>query len=133
MDLSIILNIIFGGTSIVSIIGFFIYRKQNKKLKENEVKVSTVDAQRQEIELADLYKDKVLAMLEQMDGSQKEGTVNQQRILKKLDTLDDRTDKIESRMGDVVAYLNGDFQAYLKRQHGPKRKPSSRLAVTKSA
>lgn len=132
MDLSIILNIIFGGTSIISIIGFFIYRKQNKELKNNEVKKDDAETQEKQMNLAELYKDKVLDLIEQVSKKQDSGNHNQTRILQKLDTLDSRTDGIETRLGDVVTYLNGDFQEFLKRQHGPRKKLEPRLRTTKS-
>ncbi len=119
MEWTEILNIILGGTSVVAIVGFIVYRKQNKRLKDNEVKASDVETQRQQIELAELYKDKVLELMEQVSTKQDTGNENQQRILDKLDTIDGRVDKQEARLSDIVAYLNGEFQDYLKRnRHG---------------
>lgn len=115
---------LLGGTSFLGVAGAIAYRKENKKLKQNEVKVSTVDAQKQEIELAEMYKDKMLEMLEQLSSKQDSGNHNQARILDKLDTLDGRMDKVEGKVSDIVTYLNGDFQDYLARVHQPKpRKP----------
>ena len=54
MQLSEILNIIFGGTSVVAVIAWLYFRKENKALKKNEVKVSDVDTQKQQIDLAEL-------------------------------------------------------------------------------
>lgn len=118
MELAEILNIVLGGTSVVAIIGWFVYRKQNKRLKDNEVKASDVDTQKQQIELAELYKDKVLELMEQVSTKQDTGNENQQRILDKLETIDGRVDKQESRLSDIVTYLNGDFQEFLQRNHG---------------
>ena len=115
---------LLGGTSIIGLVQAVRYRKENKKLKQNEVKVSTVDAQRQEMELAEMYKDKVLDLLDQVSQKQDSGNNNQARILDKLDTLDGRMDKVENKVSDIVTYLNGDFQDYLARVHQPKpRKP----------
>ena len=101
-----ILNLILGGVSIVTIVGMIVYRKQNRKLKDNEVKVSDVDTQRQQIELAELYKDKMLEMIEQMSAKQDAGNENQGRILDKLDRLEDKVEVIET-------YLNGPYHAWL--------------------
>lgn len=115
---------LLGGTSFLGVAGAIAYRKENKKLKQNEVKVSTVDAQRQEMELAEMYKDKVLDLLDQVSQKQDSGNNNQARILDKLDTLDGRMDKVENKVSDIVTYLNGDFQDYLARVHQHKpRKP----------
>jgi hypothetical protein len=118
MELAEILNIVLGGTSVVAIIGWFVYRKQNKRLKDNEVKASDVDTQKQQIELAELYKDKVLELIGQVSEKQDSGNANQQKILDKLDTIDERVDKQEARLSDIVTYLNGDFQEFLQRNHG---------------
>ena len=124
MDWNTLIMTLLGGTSIIGLVQAVRYRKENKKLKQNEVKVSTVDAQRQEMELAEMYKDKVLDLLDQVSQKQDSGNNNQARILDKLDTLDGRMDKVENKVSDIVTYLNGDFQDYLQRQHQPKpRKP----------
>ena len=117
MEISEILNIIFGGTSVVAVIAWLYFRKENKALKKNEVKVSDVDTQKQQIDLAELYKDKVLELIGQVSTKQDMGNENQQRILDKLDTIDERVDKQEVRLSDIVTYLNGDFQDFLKRNH----------------
>jgi hypothetical protein len=118
MEISEILNIVFGGTSVVAIIGWLVYRKQNKRLKDNEVKASDVDTQKQQIELVELYKDKVLELIGQVSEKQDSGNSNQQKILDKLDTIDERVDKQEARLSDIVTYLNGEFQEFLQRNHG---------------
>lgn len=124
MDWNTLIMTLLGGTSIIGLVQAVRYRKENKKLKQNEVKVSTVDAQRQEMELAEMYKDKVLDLLDQVSQKQDSGNNNQARILDKLDTLDGRMDKVEGKVSDIVTYLNGDFQDYLARVHQPKpRKP----------
>lgn len=117
MQISEILNIIFGGTSVVAVIAWLYFRKENKALKKNEVKVSDVDTQKQQIDLAELYKDKVLELIGQVSEKQDSGNANQQKILDKLDTIDERVDKQETRLSDIVTYLNGDFQEFLRRNH----------------
>lgn len=109
MDISTILNIVFGGTSLVSIIAFFIYFKENKRLKQNEVKVSDVETQKQQIDLVAYFKDQVLAMLEDVRKAQHAGNDNQDRILLKLD-------KLEDTVSEVVGYLDGPFDAWRKEQ-----------------
>ena len=117
MQLSEILNIIFGGTSVVAVIAWLYFRKENKALKKNEVKVSDVDTQKQQMDLAEMYKDKVLELIGQVSEKQDSGNANQQKILDKLVTIDERVDKQEARLSDIVTYLNGDFQDFLKRNH----------------
>ena len=143
MEISEILNYILGGTSLLAIIGFIIYRKENRKLKQNEVKKDDAATQREQIELADLYKNKVVELTElmsEMTKKQDSGNQNQAAILakldsltaqsedhgRKLDTIDSRVDSQETRLADIVTYLNGDFQEYLKRNKpAPKTKKKS--------
>lgn len=127
MDWTSVIMTLLSTTSIAGAIGSIVYFRENKKLKKNEVTLSSVEAQRQEIELAEMYKDKMLDMMEQLSQKQNSSNDNQSRILKKLDVLDvldGRMDKVEGKISDIVTYLNGDFQEYLRRQNEPKpRKP----------
>lgn len=107
MDWTSIILALLGGTSVAGIIEAIRYRRENKRLKENEVKVSDVDAQRQQIELADLYKDKVLEMLDQLTEKQDKGNTNQDKILEKLDDLNERLLNVET-------YLNGNYKSWLE-------------------
>ena len=113
MELSEILNIIFGGTSVVAVIAWLYFRKENKALKKNEVKVSDVDAQKQQMDLAEMYKDKVLELIGQVSEKQDSGNANQQRILEKLD-------RVEDKVGDIETYLNGPYHQWLADKEGGK-------------
>ena len=124
---------LLGGTSFLGIAGAIAYRKENKKLKQNEVKASNVETQKQEIELAEMYKDKVVELIEQLGHKQEGANQNQERILSKLDKLDERMDSTESTLGNIVTYLNGDFQDYLKRQHQAPRPQRRRTTKPKAA
>ena len=127
MDWNTLFMTLLGGTSFLSVAAAIVYRKQNKALKNNEVKKDNAETQVKEINLAEMYKDKVVELaelMEQVSKKQDSGNDNQARILQKLDTLDERMDKVEGKVSDIVTYLNGDFQDYLQRQHQPKpRKP----------
>lgn len=100
MEISEILNIVFGGTSVVAVIAWLYFRKENKALKKNEVKVSDTEAQEKQMNLAESYLEKVLALTEK-------GNANQDEMIRRLDTLDGRIDNIE-------AYLNGEFKDWKK-------------------
>lgn len=126
MDWTNILNIVLGGTSIVSVIAAIRYRKQNRDLKNNEVKKDNAETQEKEINLAELYKDKMLELIEQVSQKQDSGNQNQHRILEKLDALDGRMDAMETRVGNIVVYLNGDYQDFLQRQHQPKTRKTKK-------
>lgn len=102
-----IIMALLSGTTLAGIVEAVRYRRENKRLKENEVKVSDVDAQRQQIELADLYKDKVLEMLDQVSEKQDRGNDNQDKMLAKLDAM-------ETRIANVETYLNGNYRKWLE-------------------
>lgn len=85
------------------------YRRENKKLKLNEVKTSDVDTQRQEIDLAVHFKEEMLTMMKQMSDKQDGSNDSQQRILMKIDKLEDKMDNIET-------YLNGKYHEWLAKQ-----------------
>lgn len=106
MEISEILNIVFGGTSVVAIIGWLVYRKQNKRLKDNEVKVSDVDTQRQQMDLGEDYLKKVMELSElNYQATLKNGTDNNEII--------EEVKKIGRKVEDIEGYLNGDFKTYL--------------------
>jgi hypothetical protein len=50
MDWNTLIMTLLGGTSIIGLVQAVRYRKENKRLKENEVKLSNIDAQKQEID-----------------------------------------------------------------------------------
>lgn len=110
---------VLGGTSVLGIVQAIRYRKQTKKLKENEVKVSDVDTQRQQIDLADEYLKKVMELSEK----------NYQATLKNGDDNGEiirEVKEVKTTVGDIVGYLNGDFQEYLKKKNSPKPKPKQK-------
>ena len=113
-NLSTILNYVLGGTSLVAIIKWLMYRRENKQLKENEVKVSSVDAQRQEMELVDLYKQKMLETIDLISVKQDKGNINQEKMIGMLDNLDTRVDSLEARVGNIEGCLNGRLKEYME-------------------
>jgi hypothetical protein len=124
MELTVLLNYILGGTSLAGIIGTIVYYKHNKRLKENEVKNSNTSTQRQEIELAELYKDKVLELLEQVSAKQDDGsavlskrlTDIESSINLKLTSIVRTQTAYNRRLTLVEKYLNGQFNDFKKRQ-----------------
>lgn len=121
---------LLGGTSVLGVAQAIRYRKQNKKLKENEVKASNVETQKQEIELAEMYKDKVVELIEQLGHKQEGANQNQERILGKLNDLDKRMGDLDNRVDGIVIYLNGDFQKFLQRQQQPSRRRTPKPKAT---
>ena len=122
------------------------YRKENKKLKDNEVKTSSVDAQKAQIELGDLFMEKSKEMFQQMQelqeqtllATKKNGTDNED-IIKKVDEIaaeQKRLSEEQQKQGEelkrlsegqehMVSFLNGEYQSFLT-ENGFKTKKRSR-------
>lgn len=122
------------------------YRKENKKLKENEVKTSSIDAQKAQIELGDIFIEKAAGMFTQMQELQeqtllatKKNGIDNEDILKQLSeviTEQKRLAEETARQGEelkrlsegqehMVAFLNGEYQSFLS-ENGFKTKKRSR-------
>ena len=100
-------------TSVLAIVQAIRFWKQNKKLKNNEVKKDDIETQKAEIDLANLYKEEMLKVIELLKSSQSESMGNQKEILKRLVTLDERLEKVELNMDNVEEYLNGHYHEWL--------------------
>ena len=123
-NLTEIIMAILGGTSVLGIVQAVRYRKQTKQLKENEVKVSDVETQRQQIDLADEYLKKVMELSEKnYKATLKNGDDNGE-IIKEVK-------EVKATVGDIVGYLNGDFQDYLKKKNAPKPKQKLKKEAAK--
>ena len=108
MDWTQILMLVLSGTTIGGVTSAIAYRRQNKKLKENEVKKDDVATQQEQMNLADDYLAKVMKLSE-MNYQQalKNGTDNE-AIMEKIDA-------VAEEQKHIVAYLNGDYQAFLEK------------------
>ena len=122
------------------------YRRENKKLKENEVKTSSIDAQKAQIELGDLFLEKAAGMFQQMQELQeqtllatKKNGIDNEDIIKQLNEViaeQKRLAEEQQRQGEelkrlsegqehMVSFLNGEYQSYLT-ENGFKTKKRSR-------
>ena len=110
MDLTNTIQMLFGGGAVAGLcelFAWFRHRKADKVKVEAEAKVSDVEAQKAEMELADLYKEKVLNMIELVSAKQDNGTAKQDKMIAMLGNLDSRVDSLESRVGKIEKKLEG--------------------------
>ena len=124
-------GIIIGLLSTTSLGGIFsalVFFRQNKALKKNEVKNSDTEAQEKQIDLGVKYQTQMLELLDKVSAQQDTAASNQKEMLAKIDRLDEREDKTERQMANIVAYLNGDYQKFLDRQY---RKPKTKKETAK--
>ncbi len=115
MDWTQIILGLLGTTTIGGAVTAFIYRRQNKQLKNNEVKKDNVATQIDQINLAEIFTQKSADMFKRMEELQEQtykATLNNgkdnENILRKVD-------EIAAEQRNIVAYLNGDYQDFLKR------------------
>ena len=115
MDWTQIILGLLGTTTIGGTVTAFIYRRQNKQLKNNEVKKDNVATQIDQINLAEIFTQKSADMFKRMEELQEQtykATLNNgkdnENILRKVD-------EIAAEQRNIVAYLNGDYQDFLKR------------------
>ena len=119
-NLSEILNWVFGGTSLIGVVTTIAFWRKSKRkeeadtqIKEAEAMTSHLDVQRQEMELADLYKQKVLEMMELLNAKQDKGNMNQDKMISMLGNIDRRLDVVEEDVGNIKGYLDGDLQKWI--------------------
>lgn len=149
-------------TIILSVIGVLFswetvnnirFRKEHKKMKQNEAKTSDVDTQKAQIELGDLFLDKSKEMFQKMQelqeqtllATQKNGVDNEDiiRQLNEVIAEQKRLAEEQQKQGEeqqrqsaelkrlsesqehMVSFLNGEYQSYLT-ENGFKTKKKSR-------
>lgn len=131
MELTEILNYIFGGTSLVGLATTLIFWNKSKRAKEAETVTAESNAQQskseaeqadiatqmQKIELGNKYMKDTLDMVELVKKSLDRSDGNQEKMMQKLDTLAEQNKKQDGLLTDIVTYLNGDFQEFLNRIH----------------
>lgn len=129
------------------------FRKEHKKMKQNEAKTSDVDTQKAQIELGDLFLDKSKEMFQKMQelqeqtllATQKNGVDNEDiiRQLNEVVAEQKRLAEEQQKQGEeqqrqsaelkrlsenqehMVSFLNGEYQSYLT-ENGFKAKNKSR-------
>lgn len=93
------------------------YRKENKKLKQNEVKTSDAETAKQQIDLVVYFKEQTLTMLQQIQDMQAKGNDNQSTMMEDMKQLKEQNERQDALLTDIVTYLNGDFKQYQNEQH----------------
>lgn len=136
IDWNSIIITLLGSTSILGFVYAIIYRKQNKQLKENEVKVSDASAQTEQINLGELFMQKSAEMFQKMQNLQEEtlkatqkNGVDNEDIIKRVEAVVAEQKRIaevqstmleeQKRMADeqshLVMFVNGEYQDFLRR------------------
>lgn len=124
-----ICTVVFGSTSVVSIIKFIKYKKQNDRLMESQAKQAEEDTQAKVIEnekamidLGELYLTKVKEMGEMINTHSDK---NYQIINEKLDSMNSeiyRINEIVSIIPHMKEFLDGPFDEFVKQKQKKKTK-----------
>lgn len=109
MDITQIILALIGSTSLGSITTALVYRRQTRKLKDNEVKLSNVDTQHRQLDLAEDYTAKVMKLSELIYQTTLSNSKDNANIIAKVD-------RIYQEQCNIVAYLNGDYQDFLQKK-----------------
>lgn len=120
MDITLILTYVFGGTSLVTIISFFIYWRWNRRQKIAEVKGTEEDTEAKSIanessklDLGDRYLESIVKLEDTFRGN----TAAVDRLSEKIDRVLTEQERHNRLLSAIKAYLNGGFDAWLK-EHG---------------
>lgn len=113
MDWTTIIVALLSGTTVGGIVEAIRYRRQNATIKESEATQSNVEAQKSEIDLANKYRDEMLNMVQMVKDANEKNFTNQDDIIRRLERLDKRIDKLETNYGYMQEYLNGNYHLFL--------------------
>ena len=110
MDWTSIIIALLSGTTVGGIFEAIRYRKQNKELKNIEVRKADVESQREQMDLASDYLAKVKELSElNYQATLKNGTDN--------GTIIEEIKKLSDRVGDIEGCLNGKLTKYKEEKH----------------
>lgn len=115
-----VLAYVFGGTTLTTLITFFVYWRLNKRQKVAEVKGTEEDTEAKsianensKIDLGDRYIESII----KLEDTFKSNTAAVDRLSDKIDRVLTEQERHNRILSAIKAYLNGDFDKWL-RNHG---------------
>ena len=118
---------VVGSGAISAFLTSVIYRKQNKKLKDDEVQKAKTDTDKQQIDLGDMFLEKTIKwgemieqntekmvnrMVEKLDENNAKRDEDWDKLKKDMELLKTDTGEIKNEQKIVTAYLNGGYEAF---------------------
>ena len=91
--------------------------ESNAQQSKSEAEQADIATQMQKIELGNKYMKDTLDMVELVKKSLDRSDGNQEKMMRKLDTLAEQNKKQDGLLTDIVSYLNGGFQEFMQRTH----------------
>lgn len=118
MDWTTIILALLSGTTVGGVVEAIRYRRQNLKIKNSEATVSDATAQQAQMDIVVKFRDEMMTMIDLVKNANEKNFTNQDQILDKLGRMDERLEKVEIKMGDIEAYLNGPYHQWLASKEG---------------
>ena len=127
MDIWSIAQMVVGGGFVAGVVelGTWLRNRKADKVKAEaeaaqasaNAQVSDVEAQKAQIDLAELYKEKVLQMVELISTKQDNGTAKQDKMIQMLGNLDTRVDNLESRVANIEGCIDVDLKEWIAKKN----------------
>lgn len=115
-----VLAYVFGGTTLTTLITFFVYWRLNKRQKvaetkgvEEDTEAKSIANENSKIDLGDRYLESIVKLEDTFKGN----TAAVDRLSDKIDRVLTEQDRHNRILSAIKAYLNGDFDKWLK-NHG---------------
>ena len=99
------------------------YRKQDTTIKDNEASNSTTESINMQLALMKTYWTDMMSMMEDVKQSAKQGNLNQDKIIEKIELVDTRLDSVEVTLNNLVEWADGPFNQFLadKQENNSKK------------
>lgn len=107
------ISILFSGTFLFGLYKLIKYRKQNKTIKDNQASNSTTESINMQLALMKTYWTDMMGMMEDVKQSAKQGNINQDKIIEKIELVDSRLDSVELTLNNLVEWADGPFNQFL--------------------
>ena len=89
------------------------YRKQDTTIKDNEASNSTTESINMQLSLMKTYWTDMMGMMEDVKQFAKQGNINQDKIIEKIELVDTRLDSVEVTLNNLVEWADGPFNQFL--------------------
>lgn len=116
MEVTTVLTYVFGSTSVVSIVSFFIYYKLNRKQKtaevagiEEDTEEKNIANEKSKIELGDRYLQSIVKLEDTFKGNTE--AVN--KLADKIERVLDEQERHNRVLNAIRGYLDGNFEKWL--------------------
>ena len=121
------ITVLFSGTFLFGLYKLIKYRKQNKTIKDNQANDSTTQSINMQLALMKTYWTDMMDMMEDVKQSAKQGNLNQDKIIEKIELVDTRLDAVEVTLNNLVEWADGPFNQFLaNKQESLKEKQYSK-------